>query len=158
MCQASGLEYTTTVQNWETKKIIAYSSGRRGWPLTAHNPQAACATPATPQRRASKGEKTMSHRPPMLLLLGGRSMSGCSGVSVGGRGYLIRGHPSCVYLPAPLRCYFPGGAWREATLRSLLTFLTPQATQQGGQPSNLSLGMETKAQRQQRTLLSPPGT
>lgn len=36
-------------------------------------------------------------------------MSGCSGVSVGGGGYLIRG-------PAPSQCYFPGGAWREATL------------------------------------------
>lgn len=29
MCRASGLEYTTTAQNWETKKkIIAYPSGK----------------------------------------------------------------------------------------------------------------------------------
>lgn len=61
-------------------------------------------------------------------------MSGYSGVSVGG-GYLIRGHPSCVYLPAPSQCYFPGGAWREA--RHLLTFLTPQATQQGDNQATL---------------------
>lgn len=86
-------------------------------------------------------------------------MSGCSGVSVGGRGYLIRGHPSCVYLPAPSQCYFPGGAWREATLSQASSDIPhSKGNTAGGQPSNLSLGVETKAQRQQRTSLSPPGT
>lgn len=59
-------------------------------------------------------------------------MSGCSGVNVGGGGYL----------PVPSQCYFPGGAWREATL-------SHRQHSRGEQPKNLSLGVEAKAQRQQ---------